>query len=221
MEDTFEKKAENLKLKILSILIGLVFIYGGCGILSTIHKDKPLETSFSEAEKDDNKDYYEYFELKNAIISPIIYSDTVDKNKTEIFIGIISPERWMQAKINLKINDDDSDAAAKLLNSDFKPSFFYLTEVSQDDTLDMNYYVNRIGDSLQVKGYKFTFDSRPQISAYLQAAYAHDLPILIAEAPSGARLKGFGVILIGIVIVVIPLRMMYKKFMNSDPNYVP
>ena len=215
MEDTFEEKAENIKLKIVAILIGLVFIYGGCGILSLSHKDKPLETSVSEAEKDDNKDYYEYFELKNAIISPIIYSDTVDKNKTEIFIGIISPGRWMQAKTSLKINGDDSDAATKLLNSDFKPSFFYLTEVSQDDTIDKNYYLNKIGDSLQVKGNKFTFNSRPQISDYLQAAYSDNFPILITETPSGARLKGFGIILIGIALVVIPLGMMYKKFMNS------
>lgn len=225
MKDPFEEKAENLAHNIVGIIVGLVFIYGGCGILSITRKDKPLETSVLEAEKDDNKDYYKYFELKNAIISPIIYRDTVDKEKTEIFIGIMSPERWIQAKTNLKIDSDDSDASAKLLNSNFKPSFFLLTEVNQSDIIDENYYVSRIGDSLQVKGYKFNFDSRPQISRYLQAAYAYNLPILIDEAPSGerlkARLKGFVIILIGIVIVVIPLRTMYKKFMDSDTNYIP
>jgi hypothetical protein len=72
-----------------------------------------------------------------------------------------------------------------------------------------------IGDSIQVTGYKFTFDSRPKISGYLQPAYSHDLPVLIDEAPSGVPLKGYGIILIGIVIVVVPLRMMYTKFIES------
>lgn len=205
-----------VSIKFIAIIAGLLFVFGGCGLLSLTHKDKPLETSVSEAEKNDNKDYYEYIKLDNGIISPLIYS-YVYENKTEIFIGIMSPERWMQAKINLKINNNDSLAAEKLLNSDFKPSFFYLTEVKPGDTRDANYYIDRIGESIQVTGYKFAFDSRAQISFYLQPAYPDSLPVLIAEASSGdgERLQAYGIILIGIVLVVAPLWMMYKKFMES------
>jgi hypothetical protein len=204
----------HVSIKFIAITTGLVFIFGGCGLLSLTHKNKPVETSVSEAEKDDNKDYYEYFKLRNGIISPVIYSDVV-KNKTEIFIGIMSPERWSQARVNLKINNNDSLAAEKLLNSEFKPSFFYLTEVNTGDPIDENYYINRIGESIQVTGYKFTFDSRPYIADYLKPAYTDGLPILIEEAPSGALSKGYGILLIGIVLVVVPLWMMYRKYMES------